>query len=113
MNTISERIRLAKIDESLSRAYIIALVEAAGGLIHRDREFVLTIFPYDNYPYNGVVSPQFEPNDVADKLEEVLRLVRGHRVNIRFRLGPSTRPSDLAQILETRGLKKSYNLTYM
>lgn len=113
MNTISERIRLAKIDESLSRAYFIALVEAAGGFIHRDKEFVLTIFPYDNYPYNGIVSPQFEPHDVTDKLEEVLRLVRGHRVNIRFRLGPSTRPSDLAQILEMRGLKKSYNLTYM
>jgi len=32
---------------------------------------------------------------------------------IRFRLGPSSKPTNIDQILESRGLKKSYNLNYM
>ena len=104
---------LAKICESNAQAYIYALAEAAGGYTMREKDFVLTLFPYDTYSFNGVISPQFNSFNVSERLEYVLRVVGEHKKSIRFRLGPSTLPHNLAQTLELLGLKKSYYLNYM
>jgi ribosomal protein S18 acetylase RimI-like enzyme len=105
--------RLAKVTESVVRAYFIAFTKAAGGFINRAEDYTLTIFPYDKYPVNGVLSPQFTSENAAERVEDLLRVVQEHKKDIRIKLGPTTKPPDLAHVLEARGLKRSYYLTYM
>jgi len=71
----------------------------------REEDFVLTLFSFDTNPYNGVVSPQFYPFNVSERLEYVLRVVGEHKKSIRFKLEPSTLPLSLAPNLELLGLK--------
>jgi len=74
-----ERTNLARINVSIAQAYNSALTEAAGGYILREEDFVLTLFPYDNYPYNSVISPRFTSSTVDERLEYLFRVVRSPR----------------------------------
>ena len=100
-----EHTKLAKICKSNTQAYIYAFAEAAGGYTMREEDFVLTLFSFDTNPYNGVVSPQFYPFNVSERLKYVIRVVGEHKKSIRFKLGPSTLPLNLAPNLELLGLK--------
>ena len=113
MGSGTEIKRLAKVTESAARAYFVAFTHAAGGFVSKTDDYTLTIFPYNNYPVNGVLSPHFTNENAGERLEDLLRVVREHKKDIRIKLGPTTKPDNLAQVLEMRGLKSSYNLKYM
>ena len=70
-----DSVKLAQAYESNLRAYTIAIAEAGDGFVQRDRDAVLTAFPY-TYWINGVVSPRLRPVGTLERVNEILTVFR-------------------------------------
>jgi GNAT superfamily N-acetyltransferase len=105
-------VELAQAYEANLRAYTIAVAEAGDGCVQRDREAVLTAFPY-TYWINGVVSPRLPPVGTLARVNEILAVFRRLGREVWFSLGPSTEPADLAATLKKRRLHNFHNRPFM
>jgi ribosomal protein S18 acetylase RimI-like enzyme len=107
-----ESTRYALAYEANAAAYALALAEAGGGLALREADFILALFPYP-HSTNGVFSMRFTPENAAERIDSILAIARAQGKKMRFRLGPSSQPADLAQRLVERGVRKSCTQKYM
>jgi GNAT superfamily N-acetyltransferase len=104
--TLDQQIAFMQAYESNAAAYALALAEAGGGLALHEPDFALALFPYP-HPINGVFLPRFKPENCDQRIEMILEIASQRQVKIRFRLGPSPQPADLAGRLERRGVRRS------
>jgi len=79
--------------------------------VHVEDDFTLTVLRHA-HGVNGIISPRFDETNLEARLELALALARPTLEPVRFKLGPSTRPADLARRLEARGLKRSASMKY-
>jgi ribosomal protein S18 acetylase RimI-like enzyme len=107
-----EATRYALAYEANAAAYALALAEAGGGLAMRAEDFILALFPYP-HSTNGVFSMRFTPENAGERIESILTIARAQGKKMRFRVGPSSQPFDLAQRLVEHGLRKSATQKYM
>jgi GNAT superfamily N-acetyltransferase len=107
-----DAVNLAKAYESNLRAYTIAMAEAGDGFVQRDKDAILTAFPY-TYWINGVVSPCLSPFGTLERVNEILAVFRRLGRGVWFTLGPSTEPADLAKTLKKRRLWNTHNRPFM
>ncbi len=98
--------------EANSQAHMIACAQATGGQVLRESDATLTLLPYAHWA-NGVFSPRFAPEDAEQRLEQVLATFRARRLPMKLRLGPSTRPANLADLLDRRGFAHPWSMPYM
>lgn len=114
--TNEEQLRFALAYEANAAAYAVALTGAAGGLVCREQDFVLTIFP-SAHSISGVYLPRFKAENCNERLEAILEIARTQRnkqkIKLLFRLGPTPQPVDLAQRLVEMGIRKSITQKYM
>ncbi len=101
-----EKLRYALAYESNAAAFAEALAGAGGGVVQREPDYLLTIFPFP-HSINGVFLPRFDPITCTERIEVILEIARQRKTKIRFRLGPSHQPSNLAELLIERGVRKS------
>jgi len=105
-------VKLAKAYEANLRAYTIAIAEAGDGFVQRDKDAILTAFPY-TYWINGVVSPCLSPIGTLERVNEILAVFRKLGREVWFTLGPSTEPADLDKTLKERRLWNFHNRPFM
>ena len=53
---------------------------------------------------NGVIHSQFTDDDAASRIDETLEYFERRRLPMQWWVGPSSRPADLGELLEARGL---------
>jgi ribosomal protein S18 acetylase RimI-like enzyme len=107
-----DAVKLAKAYESNLRSYTIAFAEAGDGFVQRDKDAILTVFPY-TYWINGVVSPRLLSAGALERVNEILAVFRKRGREVWFTLGPSTEPADLANTLKKRRLYNFHNRPFM
>lgn len=102
----------ARAFEANSQAYMIACAEALGGQVLRESDATLTVLPYAHWA-NGVVSPRFAPERAEHRLDQIFATFRALRLPMKMRLGPSTQPENLAELLDRRGFAHPWCMPYM
>lgn len=97
--------------ETAARAYTLDVCRTGGGVVHVEPDFTLTVLPHA-HSVSGIISPHFADTQLDTRLDLALALARRCGEDIRFKLGPSTQPADLARHLEARDLKRSASMKY-
>jgi len=101
-----EKLGYALAYERNAATFAAALARAGGGLVQHEPDYLLALFPHP-HSINGVFLPRFDPANCAERIDGILEIARLRKIKIRFRLGPSHQPPDLAERLIERGVRKS------
>jgi len=107
-----------KIDDDI-RAIEQALISqwsiygnAPGGGWHKEPDLVWAEAPIPQLPYNAVVWCQIDDNPLL-RIDQVIEHFRDREVQFMWIVHPTSRPADLADYLEARGLSHAEDVTGM
>ena len=102
--------------QEISPAELVAAIEAnmaefwrcfgrlPGAVMHDEPDLVWFATGVPDGSLNGVVHSQFTDDDAASRIDETLEYFGRRRLPMQWWVGPSSRPADLGELLEARGL---------
>ena len=102
--------------QEISPAELVAAIEAnmaefwrcfgrlPGAVMHDEPDLLWFATGVPDGSLNGVIHSQFTDDDAASRIDETLEYFGRRRLPMQWWVGPSSRPADLGERLEARGL---------
>ena len=102
--------------QEISPAELVAAIEAnmaefwrcfgrlPGAVMHDEPDLLWFATGVPDGSLNGVIHSQFTDDDAASRIDETLEYFGRRRLPMQWWVGPSSRPADLGELLEARGL---------